>query len=64
MVRTIGRYDRSSCRRKPVGRVALVTGANSGMGKEAARELARMGAAVVIGCRSLERGETAADDIN
>ena len=40
-----------------------MTGANSGMGKETARELARMGAAVVLGCRSLERGETAADDI-
>lgn len=40
-----------------------MTGANSGMGKETARELARMGAAVVLGCRSLERGEAAADDI-
>ena len=45
------------------GRVALVTGANSGMGKETARELARMGAHVVLGCRSLERGEAAAEEI-
>jgi NAD(P)-dependent dehydrogenase (short-subunit alcohol dehydrogenase family) len=45
------------------GRVALVTGANSGMGKETARELARMGAEVVLGCRSTERGEAAREDI-
>ena len=45
------------------GRLALVTGANSGMGKETARELARMGARVVLGCRSLERGEAAAGEI-
>lgn len=45
------------------GRVALVTGANSGMGKETARELARMGAEVILGCRSTARGETARRDI-
>ena len=45
------------------GRVALVTGANSGMGKETACELARMGAAVVLGCRSTERGEAARKEI-
>ena len=45
------------------GRVALVTGANSGMGKETARELARMGAEVILGCRSKERGEAAANEI-
>jgi NAD(P)-dependent dehydrogenase (short-subunit alcohol dehydrogenase family) len=43
--------------------VALVTGANSGMGKETARELVRMGSSVVLGCRSRERGEAAAAEI-
>jgi NAD(P)-dependent dehydrogenase (short-subunit alcohol dehydrogenase family) len=45
------------------GRVAVVTGANSGMGNETARELARMGAEVVLACRSTERGQAARDDI-
>jgi NAD(P)-dependent dehydrogenase (short-subunit alcohol dehydrogenase family) len=45
------------------GRVALVTGANSGMGKETARELARMGAEVILACRSKERGEVAGNEI-
>lgn len=45
------------------GRVALVTGANSGMGKETARELARMGAEVILGCRSTQRGDAARTEI-
>lgn len=45
------------------GRRALVTGANGGMGKETARELARIGAEVILGCRSLQRGEAARIDI-
>jgi NAD(P)-dependent dehydrogenase (short-subunit alcohol dehydrogenase family) len=39
------------------GKVALVTGATGGIGKEVARGLVRMGATVVIGARSIERGE-------
>jgi NAD(P)-dependent dehydrogenase (short-subunit alcohol dehydrogenase family) len=45
------------------GRVAVVTGANSGLGLVAARELARAGAHVVLACRSVERGERAMDEI-
>jgi NAD(P)-dependent dehydrogenase (short-subunit alcohol dehydrogenase family) len=45
------------------GRVAVVTGSNSGLGLIAARELARAGARVVIACRNTEKGEAAARDI-
>ncbi|GAB2612168.1 oxidoreductase [Streptomyces capparidis] len=41
------------------GRVAVVTGANSGIGYCTARELARRGAAVVLACRDRSRGEDA-----
>lgn len=42
------------------GRTFVVTGANSGLGECAARELAAHGARVVLACRSRERGEAAA----
>ncbi|AVH58866.1 MULTISPECIES: oxidoreductase [Streptomyces] len=45
------------------GRVAVVTGANSGLGYVTARELARKGARVVVACRSEVRGSEATDRI-
>lgn len=45
------------------GRVAIVTGGNSGIGYEAARGLAKAGATVVIASRSEERGAKAVADI-
>ena len=42
------------------GRRAIITGGNSGIGYEAALELARHGAAVVLACRNQARGDEAA----
>ncbi|MFM2081188.1 MAG: hypothetical protein RLZZ219_1870 [Cyanobacteriota bacterium] len=41
------------------GRLALVTGANSGLGLETARALAARGATVLLACRSPQRAEAA-----
>ncbi len=41
------------------GIVAVVTGANSGIGLETARELARKGADTILACRSIDRGQSA-----
>jgi NAD(P)-dependent dehydrogenase (short-subunit alcohol dehydrogenase family) len=40
-------------------RVALVTGANKGLGLEIARQLGKLGITVVVGARSLEKAQDA-----
>ena len=45
------------------GKTCVITGANSGIGKETALALAKMGARVVLVCRSKEKGEAAVADI-
>ncbi|KIH97471.1 short-chain dehydrogenase [Streptomonospora alba] len=45
------------------GRCAVITGANNGLGREAARALAARGAEVVIACRDTAKGEEAAGAI-
>ena len=45
------------------GKTALVTGANTGIGRETARELARAGARVWVACRSQAKADAAMADI-
>jgi NAD(P)-dependent dehydrogenase (short-subunit alcohol dehydrogenase family) len=40
-------------------KIAIITGANSGIGFEAARHLSRKGATIIMGCRNHEKGENA-----
>lgn len=43
--------------------IALVTGGNKGIGREVAAQLAQLGHTVIIGARSLERGERTAAEL-
>jgi NAD(P)-dependent dehydrogenase (short-subunit alcohol dehydrogenase family) len=44
-------------------RVALITGANQGVGLHVAKELVAKGLTVLVGSRNFERGEAAAKEI-
>ena len=46
------------------GRVAIVTGANSGIGFETAKVLSEKGATVIMACRNLEKANPKADEIS
>ncbi|XP_001494622.5 retinol dehydrogenase 11 isoform X1 [Equus przewalskii] len=46
-----------------LGKVAVVTGANTGIGKETAKELAQRGARVYLACRDVQKGELVAREI-
>lgn len=45
------------------GKTVIVTGANSGIGIETARYLAKLGARVIMACRNLETAEKVKDEI-
>ena len=45
------------------GKICMITGANSGIGKATALGLAKMGATIIMVCRNKDRGEKALEDI-
>lgn len=45
------------------GKVAIVTGANTGIGKETARGLSARGATVILACRNIQKGKAAIKEI-
>ena len=44
-------------------KVIIVTGANSGIGYEAAKEFARKGARTILACRSMDKAQGALEQI-
>ncbi|XP_055529821.1 retinol dehydrogenase 14 isoform X2 [Wyeomyia smithii] len=45
------------------GKTIIITGANSGIGKETARDLAKRGARIILACRNMDTAKQARDEI-
>ncbi|KAJ8010818.1 hypothetical protein DPEC_G00079080 [Dallia pectoralis] len=55
--------SRWSCDVRLDGQTVVITGANTGIGKETARDLAKRGARIIMACRDMEKAESARRDI-
>ena len=56
--------DLNLASKKLTGKIVVITGGNTGLGKDVASDLAKRGAIVIIACRNREQGEETARKIN
>lgn len=65
LIRTWREIKWGKCKSKSVlqGRVFIVTGANSGLGKETTKQLALRKATVILACRDVNSGRKAIEEI-
>ncbi|XP_054152564.1 retinol dehydrogenase 11-like [Oppia nitens] len=60
---TLNMRRKCKSKRRLDGKVVIITGANSGIGKETTLQLSKRGAKIYIGCRSLDKAQLAINDI-
>lgn len=65
LLRKCREYSWGRCKSKSnlEGRVFIITGANSGIGKEVAKELAKRKATVILACRNLQAAKATVQEI-
>ncbi|GAB6031588.1 hypothetical protein CHUAL_009353 [Chamberlinius hualienensis] len=62
-IRTYMRGPECPSTSNTVGKTIVITGGNSGIGKETAIELARRGGTIILACKNLEDGNNAVQEI-